>query len=171
MASDVVKGGWAPDEDEKLVKGIERYGTRYDYIQQLGIARLHSNVQHLIRWSLVASMVQTRNSDRKFYTNTSLCSSMSDYLSECAKRWTDTLNPAIDRTTWTAEAVIFIPDALVCICLRLTCRMSYFCKQSMSMEKYGPKLLKPTFLVVRGSQLRTGTFCLTFRRAIGLIPK
>jgi hypothetical protein len=29
MASDVVKGGWAPDEDEKLVKGIERYGTRY----------------------------------------------------------------------------------------------------------------------------------------------
>jgi len=65
MASDVVKGGWAPDEDEKLVKGIERYGTR---------------------WSLVASMVQTRNSD------------------QCAKRWTDTLNPAIDRTTWTADA-------------------------------------------------------------------
>jgi hypothetical protein len=29
MASDVVKGGWAPDEDEKLVKGIERFGTRY----------------------------------------------------------------------------------------------------------------------------------------------
>jgi hypothetical protein len=28
MASDVVKGGWAPDEDERLVKGIERYGTR-----------------------------------------------------------------------------------------------------------------------------------------------
>ncbi|TFK36742.1 hypothetical protein BDQ12DRAFT_654112 [Crucibulum laeve] len=65
MASDVVKGGWAPDEDEKLVKGIERYGTR---------------------WSLVASVVQTRNSD------------------QCAKRWTDTLNPAIDRTTWSAEA-------------------------------------------------------------------
>ncbi|KAG6910268.1 hypothetical protein DXG01_012080 [Tephrocybe rancida] len=65
MASDVVKGGWAPDEDEKLVKGIEKYGTR---------------------WSLVASVVQTRNSD------------------QCAKRWTDTLNPAIDRTTWTPEA-------------------------------------------------------------------
>ncbi|KAF8896031.1 hypothetical protein BD779DRAFT_1493546 [Infundibulicybe gibba] len=65
MASDVVKGGWAPDEDEKLVKGIERYGTR---------------------WSLVASIVQTRNSD------------------QCAKRWTDTLNPAIDRTTWSPEA-------------------------------------------------------------------
>ncbi|KAF8910437.1 hypothetical protein CPB84DRAFT_1743312 [Gymnopilus junonius] len=65
MASDVVKGGWAPDEDEKLVKGIERYGTR---------------------WSLVASVVQTRNSD------------------QCAKRWTDTLNPAIDRTSWSPEA-------------------------------------------------------------------
>ncbi|KAG6877499.1 hypothetical protein C0993_006601 [Termitomyces sp. T159_Od127] len=65
MASDVVKGGWAPEEDEKLVKGIEKYGTR---------------------WSLVASVVQTRNSD------------------QCAKRWTDTLNPAIDRTTWTSQA-------------------------------------------------------------------
>lgn len=29
MASDVVKGGWSPQEDEKLVSGIERYGTRY----------------------------------------------------------------------------------------------------------------------------------------------
>ncbi|KAF5342059.1 hypothetical protein D9611_002071 [Ephemerocybe angulata] len=65
MASDVVKGGWSPEEDERLVKGIERYGTR---------------------WSLVASIVQTRNSD------------------QCAKRWTDTLNPAIDRTTWSPES-------------------------------------------------------------------
>ncbi|TEB33512.1 hypothetical protein FA13DRAFT_157883 [Coprinellus micaceus] len=65
MASDVVKGGWSPEEDERLVKGIDRYGTR---------------------WSLVASVVQTRNSD------------------QCAKRWTDTLNPAIDRTTWTPES-------------------------------------------------------------------
>ncbi|KAF8650301.1 hypothetical protein AX16_005309 [Volvariella volvacea WC 439] len=65
MASDVVKGGWAPDEDERLVQGVERYGTR---------------------WSLVASVVQTRNSD------------------QCAKRWADTLNPAINRTSWTPEA-------------------------------------------------------------------
>jgi hypothetical protein len=35
MASDVVKGGWAPDEDEKLVKGIERYGTRYEILHSL----------------------------------------------------------------------------------------------------------------------------------------
>jgi Myb-like DNA-binding domain len=26
-------------------------------------------------------------------------------IAECAKRWTDTLNPAIDRTTWTPDAV------------------------------------------------------------------
>ncbi len=44
MASGVVKGGWAPDEDERLVKAIERCGTR---------------------WSFVASLVGTRNSDRK----------------------------------------------------------------------------------------------------------
>ena len=31
MASDVVKGGWSPQEDEKLVSGIERYGTRYEF--------------------------------------------------------------------------------------------------------------------------------------------
>ncbi|KAJ7868459.1 Homeodomain-like protein [Mycena leptocephala] len=66
MSSDVVKGGWAPDEDQRLLNAIDCYGTR---------------------WSLVASMVQTRNSD------------------QCAKRWCDTLNPAIDRTAWTAEAV------------------------------------------------------------------
>ncbi|KAK7006349.1 hypothetical protein R3P38DRAFT_1707026 [Favolaschia claudopus] len=65
MSSDVVKGGWAPDEDQRLLAAIDNCGTR---------------------WSLVASMVQTRNSD------------------QCAKRWCDTLNPAIDRTAWTAEA-------------------------------------------------------------------
>ncbi|KAK0500089.1 hypothetical protein EDD18DRAFT_1148392 [Armillaria luteobubalina] len=73
MASDVVKGGWAPDEDERLVKAIERYGTR---------------------WSLVASLVQTRNSD------------------QCAKRWTDTLNPSIDRTTWTPEGDALLISAV-----------------------------------------------------------
>ncbi|KAJ7041814.1 hypothetical protein C8F04DRAFT_1031195 [Mycena alexandri] len=64
MSSDVVKGGWALDEDQRLLNAIDCYGTR---------------------WSLVASMVQTRNSD------------------QCAKRWCDTLNPAIDRTAWSAE--------------------------------------------------------------------
>ncbi|KAE9387421.1 hypothetical protein BT96DRAFT_488001 [Gymnopus androsaceus JB14] len=43
MASDVVKGGWAPEEDERLVRAIEKYGTR---------------------WSLVAACVDTRNSDQ-----------------------------------------------------------------------------------------------------------
>ncbi|THV05887.1 hypothetical protein K435DRAFT_646529 [Dendrothele bispora CBS 962.96] len=65
IASDVVKGGWSPEEDERLIKAIKKYGTR---------------------WSLVAPMVKTRNGD------------------QCAKRWTDTLNPTIDRTSWTPEA-------------------------------------------------------------------
>ncbi|KAF9077776.1 hypothetical protein BDP27DRAFT_1397530 [Rhodocollybia butyracea] len=73
MASDVVKGGWAPEEDEKLVKGIEKYGTR---------------------WSLVSAYVQTRNSD------------------QCAKRWTDTLNPMIDRTRWSTEADALLLNAV-----------------------------------------------------------
>lgn len=64
MASDVVKGGWAPDEDEKLVKGIERYGTR------CGCSFNKKNTivdPVLLRWSLVASVVQTRNSDRMWH--------------------------------------------------------------------------------------------------------
>lgn len=45
MASDVVKGGWAPDEDEKSVKGIE--------------------IRNKLMWSLVASVVQSGpNSDQ-----------------------------------------------------------------------------------------------------------
>lgn len=66
MASDtIVKGGWSPEEDEKLLKAIELHGTK---------------------WSIVAQVVQTRNSD------------------QCAKRWTDTLNPSIDRSHWSSEA-------------------------------------------------------------------
>ncbi|KAJ7253562.1 hypothetical protein C8J57DRAFT_1348488 [Mycena rebaudengoi] len=65
MNADVVKGGWAPDEDQRLLSAIDRFGTK---------------------WALVASVVQTRNSD------------------QCAKRWCDTLNPAIDRTAWSSEA-------------------------------------------------------------------
>ena len=62
MANDVVKGGWSPQEDEKLVKGIERYGTRcvVPYIFSALEISFPSS-----RWSLVASVVQTRNSDRK----------------------------------------------------------------------------------------------------------
>ena len=65
MASDVVKGGWAPDEDEKLVKGIERYGTRYDPTEDDLMKSTLTN-DLILRWSLVASVVQTRNSDRTF---------------------------------------------------------------------------------------------------------
>ena len=60
MASDVVKGGWSPEEDERLVKGIERYGTRY--VALISSWTHRSTVGY--SWSLVASIVQTRNSDR-----------------------------------------------------------------------------------------------------------
>ncbi|KAF4596112.1 hypothetical protein EYR40_008203 [Pleurotus pulmonarius] len=46
------------------------------------------------RWSLVAAMVQTRNND------------------QCAKRWSDTLNPDIDRTVWSPEEDAQLLDAV-----------------------------------------------------------
>ena len=53
--------------------------------------------QRHFRWSLVASLVETRNSGREslnvFHGNK--ISTL--VLTECAKRWQDTLNPAIDR--------------------------------------------------------------------------
>ncbi|KAF7288620.1 hypothetical protein MIND_01428600 [Mycena indigotica] len=61
MNAEVLRGGWSDEEDARLVAAIEKYGTR---------------------WSLVATMVQTRNSD------------------QCAKRWTDTLDPTIDHGAW-----------------------------------------------------------------------
>ncbi len=90
MASDVVKGGWAPDEDERLVKAIERYGTR---------------------WSMVASLVGTRNSDRRSCRAAALMHHAYATL-ECAKRWTDTLNPSIDRTSWTPESDALLINAV-----------------------------------------------------------
>ncbi|KAF9064681.1 Homeodomain-like protein [Rhodocollybia butyracea] len=65
METHTEKGGWALEEDEKLVQAIEKYGAR---------------------WHLVSTFVQTRNSG------------------QCAKRWTETLNPLIDRTQWSTEA-------------------------------------------------------------------
>ncbi|KAL0953089.1 hypothetical protein HGRIS_004361 [Hohenbuehelia grisea] len=64
FAAVVAKGGWSADEDERLIRAVETYGTK---------------------WSLVASEVVTRNND------------------QCAKRWSDTLNPSIDRTSWSPE--------------------------------------------------------------------
>ncbi|KAJ6517489.1 Homeodomain-like protein [Mycena vitilis] len=80
-STDVVNGGWKPTEDQRLFNAVERYGTR--------LVPNHPLIPPpftMSRWSVVAPLVKTRNSD------------------QCAKRWWDTLNPAIDRTAWTAEA-------------------------------------------------------------------
>ncbi|KAJ3980572.1 hypothetical protein F5890DRAFT_1540765 [Lentinula detonsa] len=73
MAADIVRGVWSADEDAKLLSAVEKYGTK---------------------WSLVATMVHTRNSD------------------QCAKRWTDTLDPTIDRSGWTPEQDHTLLDAV-----------------------------------------------------------
>lgn len=50
--------------------------------------RLRQGVrQYGTRWSKVADLVQTRNGD------------------QCYKRWTDSLDPQIDKSPWTAEEV------------------------------------------------------------------
>lgn len=73
MASIVSKGGWSSEEDRKLLDAVEKHGTK---------------------WSVVASLVETRNSG------------------QCAKRWQDTLNPAIDRSAWSAEEDTKLLDAV-----------------------------------------------------------
>lgn len=73
MASIVSKGGWSSEEDRKLLDAVEKHGTK---------------------WSLVASLVETRNSG------------------QCAKRWQDTLNPAIDRSAWSVEEDAKLLDAV-----------------------------------------------------------
>ncbi|KAF9648594.1 hypothetical protein BDM02DRAFT_2212669 [Thelephora ganbajun] len=73
MASIVSKGGWSSEEDRKLLDAVEKHGTK---------------------WSVVASLVETRNSG------------------QCAKRWQDTLNPAIDRSAWSVEEDAKLLDAV-----------------------------------------------------------
>jgi len=73
MASIVSKGGWSSEEDRKLLDAVEKHGTK---------------------WSVVASLVETRNSG------------------QCAKRWNDTLNPEIDRSAWSTEEDQKLLDAV-----------------------------------------------------------
>lgn len=73
MASIVSKGGWSSEEDRRLLDAVEKHGTK---------------------WSVVASLVETRNSG------------------QCAKRWQDTLNPAIDRSAWSTEEDAKLLDAV-----------------------------------------------------------
>ncbi|KAF8635066.1 hypothetical protein AX15_000558 [Amanita polypyramis BW_CC] len=99
MASDCVKGGWSPEEDERLVRGIKMFGTRW--------------VSDIIERPVIVADPRTDGLKSpplcKLVTVT-VCrhqhlSGLSAYfLTECAKRWTDTLNPSIDRSMWTPEA-------------------------------------------------------------------
>jgi len=73
MASIVSKGGWSAEEDRKLLTAVDKHGTK---------------------WSLVASLVETRNSG------------------QCAKRWNDTLNPEIDRSAWSSDEDAKLLDAV-----------------------------------------------------------
>ncbi|KAJ3937194.1 MAG: Homeodomain-like protein [Lentinula lateritia] len=82
--ADVAKGNWSPEEDEKLLKAIGKYGSR---------------------WTAIATAVETRNSDRKSIIVR--LGILIECILECAKRWKDTLNPSIDRTSWSATEVRF----------------------------------------------------------------
>lgn len=104
MASDVVKGGWAPDEDERLVKAIERYGTRYIVLpvapsECLLILFVQDGLSSR-RWCKPGTVIVSARSSCTQHRSHICALSI-----ECAKRWTDTLNPSIDRTTWTPEGV------------------------------------------------------------------
>jgi hypothetical protein len=59
MNADVVRGGWVPDEDQRLLSAIDRFGTKFvDFYLSL------KSLTPKFRWAIVASVVQTRSSDR-----------------------------------------------------------------------------------------------------------
>lgn len=50
------------------------------------------------RWTLVANIVGSRSADRKL--RSSDCHGRSNKVSECAKRWQQSLDPDLDRSEW-----------------------------------------------------------------------
>lgn len=64
MASNVVKGGWTQEEDDKLVHALMMYGARSVIIWK-NVHKTHTIPALSFRWSLVSAYVETRNSDRK----------------------------------------------------------------------------------------------------------
>jgi hypothetical protein len=48
MNADVVKGGWAPDEDQRLLSAIDRFGTKFvDFLFITQYSDRHNSGGHL----------------------------------------------------------------------------------------------------------------------------
>ena len=63
MASIVSKGGWSSEEDRKLLDAVEKHGMKCVASPSL-FCRVTDYQRHF-RWSVVASLVETRNSGRE----------------------------------------------------------------------------------------------------------
>lgn len=81
---------------------------------------------------------------------------------ECAKRWNDALNPAIDRSGWTPEEVritgLMVSMHLTDHTLSSFPRTNSFSKRSRSRVILGRTSPEPTCQAARGLQLRTGYY-------------
>ena len=95
MASIVSKGGWSSEEDRRLLDAVEKHGMKCvsspSLFAELLIISVILGGLSLLRWWRPATAV---------VSHPIVC-----YVvrvptvtpAECAKRWQDTLNPAIDR--------------------------------------------------------------------------
>ena len=95
MASIVSKGGWSSEEDRKLLDAVEKHGTKSVvssslFARVLIIDTVPGGPSWLRWWRPAIVVVSYRIVYYRARSQTSV-------LAECAKRWQDTLNPAIDR--------------------------------------------------------------------------
>jgi len=63
MASIVSKGGWSSEEDRKLLDAVEKHGMKH--VASPSLFCRDTDYQRHFRWSVVASLVETRNSGRE----------------------------------------------------------------------------------------------------------
>ena len=68
MASIVSKGGWSSEEDKKLLDAVEKHGMKC--VLSPSFFCRGPDHRHHFRWSVVASLVETRNSGRESSTYT-----------------------------------------------------------------------------------------------------
>jgi hypothetical protein len=101
MAGQVAKGAWSAEEDDKLSMAVHEHGQKYVEMA-LPIADHADDVVSDGRSLPSASPPGTaavRRLSHLVHSHSHL------YLIECAKRWTDALDPAINRQEWTDEEV------------------------------------------------------------------